>query len=211
MTPSPSAGNAIIVGVTCFSEVDNCTVPTNGVTDNQGNTYNRIAEGESMTSSTTHGARGYIFMAENIGTPSGSFIVSVDPNGAGPADNQHVAWGAIEVAGLATPPCLDASGTTLVGNGTSTTATTDLAITQANELAVGVLTMRSNDTNMLITPEPNWTEHHTHQNGASGPPGHSMVSKLLSGLGTVSHTWSHDAPTRGASAVIATFKGAAPN
>ena len=164
-----------------------------------------------MTSSVTHGARGYIFIAENIGAPSGTFVVSVDPNGSVPANYQLVAWGAIEVAGLATPPCLDASGTTLVGSGTSTTATTDLATTQANELAVAVLTMRSNDTNMLITPDATWTAHHIHQNGASGPPGHSMVSKLLTGVGTVSHTWSHDAPTRGASAVIATFKGASPN
>lgn len=206
---APSAGNAIIVGITGFSEVDNFTVAPGGVNDNQGNSYTRVFEGESVVSSTTHGVRGYIFIAENISAPSGAFVVSVDPNGSVPANVQSVAWGAIEVAGLGPPPSLDATGGTLVLSGqTSTTATTDLATTQANELAVAVLSMRSNDNNMLITPDPAWASHHLHQNGASGPPGHSMVSQVLDATGVISHTWTHDVPTRGVVGIIATFKGA---
>jgi hypothetical protein len=137
-------------------------------------------------------------------------VLSVDPNGSVPPDLQLVAWGAIEVAGLATPPSLDASGISVVtgDGGTETTATTDLAPTQSNELAVAVLTMRSDDTNMLITPAAGWTSHHVNQNGYSGPPGHSMVTQIIASTDIVSHTWTHDLPSRGAAGVIATFRGA---
>ena len=71
--------------------------------------------------------------------------------------------------------------------------------------------MRSQDTNMLITPMGSWTSHHIHQNNNSGPPGHSMVSRILNSTGIVTHTWTHDPPTRGVAAIIATFRGAAQN
>jgi hypothetical protein len=210
MAPLPSAGSAIIVGISCLSTMEHCTIESGGVTDNQGNSYTRVIMGEAITSS-SQGARAYIFIAEDIGVPSGSFVISVDPNGTVPPDTQTVVWGAIEVTGLAQAPSLDASGSTLpLGtDATATTASTDRPTTQPSELAVAVLTMRSEDTNMLITPEATWTSHHSHQNGASGPPGHSMVSKLLTSADTISHTWTHDAPTRGVAAVIATFKAAA--
>src|SRR5262245_8975633 len=82
----PVAGNAVIVGMTCFSEVDNCVVPPSGVTDNQNNTYVRVIEGDSIVSSNTHGSRGYIFIAENIRAPNGTFTIAVNPNGD-PATN----------------------------------------------------------------------------------------------------------------------------
>jgi hypothetical protein len=69
--------------------------------------------------------------------------------------------------------------------------------------------MRSDDTNMLIMPEAGWTVHHVNQNGARGhPPGHSMISLVTTRAGQVSHTWTHDPPSRGVAAVIATFRGA---
>lgn len=209
LSASPSAGNAIIVGITCQSTTDYCELPDGSVSDNQGNTYSRVIQGEAVTSS-AQGARPYIFIAESIVAPNGPVVISVDPNGEVPPDIQLVAWGAIEVAGLAAPPSFDASGASLVGGdyATETTAVTDLPTTQPNELAIGVLTMRSDDTNMLITPAAGWTSHHHNQNGASGPPGHSMVSQVLTSADIISHTWTHDVPTRGVAAVIATFRGA---
>lgn len=189
-----------------------CSILENGVTDNQGNAYKRVIQGEPIASS-MQAARAYIFVAENIAAPNGSFVVSVDPEGSVPPDTQNVTWGAIEVSGLAASPSFDASGSSAAGGSdvTSTTASTDQPTTQANELAVAVLTMRSDDTNMLIEPSADWTSHHVNQNGASGPPGHSMVSNLLSSTEVVSHTWTHELPTRGVAAVIATFKGALQN
>jgi hypothetical protein len=215
---TPSAGNAIIVGITCHSTADgisagDCVIDPGGVTDNQGNSYARIVQGLPILSS-AQGARPYIFIAENIGAPSGELIISIDPVGSSPPELQMMVAGAIEVAGLATPPSFDTSGISLVGGTdvTETTAITDLATTQANELAIGVLSMRSNDPNMLITPEAGWTMHHENQNGVDGfPPGHSMVSQITTSTGQISHTWTHDMPSRGVAAVIATFRGAVQN
>ncbi|MBK7586254.1 MAG: hypothetical protein IPI67_39475 [Myxococcales bacterium] len=218
LSATPQPGNAIIVGITCISEygydgdagvAGDCVLSNGSVADNQGNTYTRVVQGEPLASSHQK-ARSYIFIAQNIAA-AGSFIISVDPEG--PPQVQGIAWGAIEVAGLKAPPSLDAWGLSLVGgtNATTTTATTDLATTQANELAVGVLTMRSDDTNMMITQESGWVSHQVHQNSTSAnmnPPGHSMVSKLLTSSGKISHTWTHDMPTRSVAGVIATFKGA---
>ncbi|MEZ4222058.1 MAG: hypothetical protein R3B13_14080 [Polyangiaceae bacterium] len=79
---------------------------------------------------------------------------------------------------------------------------------QANTIAVG-FSARSNDPNMNITVEAGWTAHQTNQNG-DGPPAHSMVSRILTSQGQVSHTWTHDAPSRGATGILAAFKGATP-
>jgi hypothetical protein len=209
LDPSPSAGNAIIVGITCMSDYQgDCIIGPNGLSDNQGNFYTLAVQSQPILSS-AQAARGYIFIAENIAAPNGTLSISVDPEGS--TTLQSVVWGAIEVSGIAAAASLDAWGISLAGASNSTTAATDLETVQADELAVAVLSMRSEDTNMLITPEPTWQSHHSHQNGANGPPGHSMISKLLTATGTVTHTWTHDIPTRGATGIIATFKSAATN
>lgn len=157
----PGAGNAIIVGVTCISDHNgDCIVAPGGVTDNHGNLYTRVLQGEPILSS-AQGVRGYVFIAENTPAPSDSFVISVDPEGT--TSLQRVAWGAIEVSGLAAAPSLDAWGISLASASATTmgTATTDLPTVQANELAVAVMTMRSNDTNMLITPQSSWVSHHS--------------------------------------------------
>jgi hypothetical protein len=217
---TPTAGNAIIVGITCHSTADappllgDCIIAPGGVTDNQGNTYERVVQGQPITSS-QQAARPYIFIAENIAAPSSEVVLSLDPNGSVPPDIQLVVWGAIEVSGLATAPSLDAWGiSNATGNdATETTTTTDLPTVQANEIAIAVLSVRSNDTNMLITPTTGWTMHHVNQNGSdtTNPPGHSMVSMITTQVGQVSHTWTHDPPDRGSAAVIATFRGALTN
>jgi hypothetical protein len=205
----PHAGNTIIVGVTCISDyMGDCIIPAGGVTDTSSNTYTRAVQGEPLLSS-AQGARAYIFFAENIAVTSSSFTISVAPDGGSAL--QQVAWGAIEVSGLAPSGSLDATGASLSGASTSTTVSTDLETTQANELAIGVLSMRSTDTNLLITPEESWTSHHVNQNNSSGPPGHSMISQLLTATGIVTHTWTHDEPSRSAAGIIATFRGVLPN
>ena len=211
----PSAGNSIIVGVTCISDygvsVDaglagDCILSNGSVTDNHGNTYDQVAQGASIKSS-QQGARGYIFIAENIGAPSGSFAITVDPEGTSAV--QAIAWGAIEVSGLKSPPSFDVHGYTAVNQATSTTASTFQPTAQANELAVAVLSIRHNQVYAAIVPDGTWSSHQIHQDSVTGPPAHSMVSKVLTSAGTPSHTWTHQAPSRGAAGVIATFKGAA--
>ena len=100
LTTPPQAGNALIVGISCFSEVDNCLIPDGGVADNQGNTYALVVEGASIVSSDTHGTRPYLFIAESIAAPTGAFTITVNPNVTPPENYQNFAWGVLEVAGL---------------------------------------------------------------------------------------------------------------
>jgi hypothetical protein len=205
----PEAGNALIVGITCFTEVENCVIPEGGVTDNQGNTYELVVEGDSIVSSSTHGSRPYIFIAENIAEPMGMVTITVNPLGD-PADNyQNFAWGVLEVSGLA-PDSADQTGT--FPNTccfTSTTVATNAATSQANELAIAVHTARSGTEDFMYSHDPAWIEHHVNGNG-NNVSQHSLVSRILTEPGVVSHTWTHAEPTRGVAAVIATFRGVAP-
>jgi hypothetical protein len=211
LTTPPTAGNAVIVAMTCFSDIDYCTIPEGGVTDNQGNTYTRVKEGESIVSTITHGARGYIFIAENIGAPSGPFVIRADPNGSIPPNVQNLAWGALEVSGLAASSIDQTGGTPNECCPDSTTVSTLGPTSQANELAIAVFTNRSNDDDIQCAPQDGWTQHHINQNGQSLATAHSMVSKILSSAEIASHTWTHEPSTRGASAIIATFRGVSPN
>jgi hypothetical protein len=210
----PEAGNALIVGITCFSEVENCVIPEGGVTDNQGNTYELVAEGSSIVSSSTHGSRPYLFIAENIGEPVGMVTITVNPLGEPITEQggnyQNFAWGVLEVAGLA-QNSVDKTG--LFPNSCcdpSTTVMTDAATTQANELAVAVHSARSATTMFNYGNDPAWIEHHVNANGETAGSQHSLVTRILTEPGVVSHTWTHEVPTRGVSAIIATFRGVAP-
>lgn len=210
LTTPPTAGNALIVGITCFSEVDNCVIPEGGVTDNQGNLYRLVIEGASIVSSDTHGSRPYLFITENIPAPTGPLTITVNPNGTPPANYQNFAWGVLEVAGLA-PNSVDQTGD--VPNTccfTSTTVTTNGPTTSANELAVAVHAARSNDNDFNYMHETGWVEQHVNNDGVSLASQHSLVTRVLTEPGTISHTWTHDEPSRGVSAIIATFRGAAP-
>jgi hypothetical protein len=210
LTTPPTAGNALIVGISCFSDFENCVIPEGGVTDNLGNEYALAVEGASIVSSDTHGSRPYLFIAEDVVASAEPLTITVNPNGV-PIDNvQNFAWGVIEVAGLA-PNSLDQTGT--FPNSCcepSTTVETDGATEHANELAVAVHTARSNDNDFNYGHEPGWTQHHLNDDGVSLASQHSLVARVIAGSGVISHTWTHDEPTRGVSAVIATFRGAAP-
>jgi hypothetical protein len=93
LDPSPSAGNAIIVGVTCISDyLGDCTIPSGGVTDNAANTYVRVVQSEPIRSS-AQAARGYVFIAQDVVAPSGPLVISVNPDGT--TTLQAVAWGAV--------------------------------------------------------------------------------------------------------------------
>jgi hypothetical protein len=210
----PAAGNALIVGVTCFSEVENCVIPEGGVTDNQGNTYEMVIEGSSIVSSSTHGSRPYLFIAENIPQPVGMVTITVNPLGEPISDQggnyQNFAWGVLEVAGLA-QNSVDQTG--MFPNSCcepTTTVMTDAATTQANELAIAVHSARSGHTDFNYGNDPTWIEHHVNNNGETAGSQHSLVSRILTEPGVVSHTWTHELPTRGVSAIIATFRGVAP-
>ena len=219
LSTAPKAGNSIIVGITCISDHGvivfdggtvhgDCLVPNGSVTDNLGNSYTQVVQGSPIESS-QQAARGYVFIAQAIASPGGAFAIKVDPEGN--SNGQSIAWGVIEVSGLSAPSSLDVFGYTGKASGTSTKASTFQPTTQANELAVAVLSIRHDQPYAGIVPSVGWASRQIHQDNATGPPAHSMVSKVLSSTGTAFHTWTHVAPSRGAAGIIATFKGAATN
>jgi hypothetical protein len=210
MSALPKAGNALIVGITCFSEVENCVIPEGGVSDNQGNTYELVVEGDSIVSSGTHGSRPYLFIAENIGAPAGMLTVSLNPLGAPDENYQNFAWGVLEVSGLAQGSVDQTGSFPNTCCFASTTVTTDAATAQGNELAVAVHAARSGTEEFAYGHDATWTEHHVNENGNSVASQHSLVTRVLTEPGVVSHTWTHAEPTRGVAAVIATFRGVAP-
>ena len=127
-----------------------------------------------------------------------------------PPDFQNFAWGALEVTGLARTNTVDQTGSTPNACcNASTSVATAGPTSQPNELAVAVHTARSNDDDVHYAHDPTWTEHHMNPNGQATAMPHSTVSKILSATGVVTHTWSHDPPSRGTSAIIATFRGGA--
>lgn len=189
----PAAGNLIVVPHNGWHS-SNYTVTS--VSDNQGNgNYTSIGTGVAYSGAAT---RAYQHYKENIGSPSGTFTVTVDPVQA--ADN-YTAGVAIEYSGAATSSVLRDSGTNS-GNNTSTDASVTSAGSSAqvgDGVVVNALVVISGDTNVTWgaaattgynnrAQEANWTAHMTI----------SADEKIASGSGSQSANWSHDA-TSGAS------------
>jgi hypothetical protein len=175
------------------------------VTDNQGNTYRQVVEGASITSSGTHGTRGYFYVAENIGAPTGTFEIRVDPMGAPDANVQFFSWGALEVRGLAPNGAVDATGKTDVATGTSTVVTTSSPTARPVELALALHYARTQEP-MNYVNDPSWSVVWSSGIPMNSDP-MSLVMRMTTATGPVSHTWQHLTPGRGGAAIVATFKG----
>ncbi|MCC6214273.1 MAG: hypothetical protein IT376_05360 [Polyangiaceae bacterium] len=210
-TRTPAEGSAIVVAMTFFSDTALGAIPADGVSDNQGNTYDLVAAGAPITSQPTHAARGYLFLARGIGPVVEPFEVVARPTIGGSPHFQQMTWGALEVTGLAPTGVVDRTGS---APSTACCAFTNVATggptLQRNELAVGVLSMRSNDPDVQLAPETGWEQPHVWQDGQSVGNPHSLVWRIVAEPEVVTHTWTHDVPTRGASAILATLRGVDP-
>jgi len=211
LAKAPSAGNAILVGISCYSTVDGCTLVPGSVSDDQGNVYARVEEGVSIGGG-SDGVRGYLFIAENVVVTKSPFTISVNPNGTSSQNEQAVAVGAIEVSGLAPAPALDQHGKTPAPTQTTATSVSSPGpLLQPNELAVALLSLRSDESPFTINPDASWTPCHVSQGGQGAPLGHSLVAKVLSSTAIVTHTWTHKKPGVGSAAILATFRGQSPD
>jgi hypothetical protein len=196
----PAAGNSIIVPIYAYNVSYSGVAMANGnVTDNQGNTYTKIAESSSGGNNKT-----YVFAAYNIGTPSGTFTISVTQTAF--AANGEV-WGALEVSGLAISSVVDQLVDGPPASCTAADTITSGATTQADELAIGI-TGLAYDPTLTFTTDAGWTESYR-KFDTSNYGGFSVVSKILSATGTVSHTWNNTTPARYyCPRALVTFKGA---
>src|SRR5262245_42709425 len=134
----PAAGNSIIVPVACW---DN-DVAVGEVTDNQGNSYTQD-KWAGPTGGTDHAAGG-IHSDIDIGTPSGTFTITINPSNA----TDYIEGVGVEFSGLADSSAVDIS-TSALGNNQSPTASGGTS-NQADELWVGIACAQDNDDTLDI-------------------------------------------------------------
>ncbi len=194
----PAAGNFIGVGVSVFS--GSADLPTGCVTDNQGNgSYPRAVRGPVHAINTVSG----IFYAENIGSPSGTFTITVDPSGTG----NLIEFGAAEFSNMATSASLDKTQTNEGDSSTPTSGTT-ATTTQADELVLAVLATGNSSSALGIDLPSGFTNITINQDEAS-TVGHSFDYKIVSATGTQLADWGSVVVSNDPwSGCIATFKAA---
>jgi hypothetical protein len=189
----PAAGSTIIVLLGIYGET--APVTAGMCTDNQGNTY-QIAVQQSGTSP----EYSVIWYAENIGTPSGTFTITLNT----PGTDDYYSWAALAVTGLATTASLDRTQGQL-GSGTDTRTGVTAATTQADELLLAVMTRGGIGTMYVVTP--GWTEVFEEENGQSWEAA-AGASQIVAATGAYECAWANAANLNWG-ACIATFKAAA--
>jgi hypothetical protein len=143
----PSAGSVIVVPISAYDNTPNDTHGISSVTDNQGNTYHRAVErliGAAGSQTSAPNAWASIWYSDPIGTPSGTFTLTVTGNDP---TNNYLTFGVVE----AKP---DAANTTALGptnSGAGTTAGTtasatpgSITTTQPNAFEAAVYVTTSN-------------------------------------------------------------------
>lgn len=196
----PQPGDAILVYVIGTPSTGN-TWPSNGVTDNQGNTYSLAV---ANNGNSNFAAPSAIYYTTGIGVPSGTFTITATPTA--PVNINMIA---VEYAGMAKTGALDqtatnsGSGATAVSGTTSTTA-------QNNELAAVVLSWGCNTGTCTVTTPTGYTSRLT--DGSHSDPNIQASDMILSATGAQSASWTQSGAGLSSppysNAAIATFKAA---
>jgi len=144
------------------------------VTDNQSNSY--ALDREHRDTVDGFASMG-IFSDVDIGSPSGTFTVTLDPPGS---NNTYVEWVAVEFSGLADSSVLDQVNSAI---GTSSTPTvTSGTTTQADELVLGCLAVTGSSALGIDLPG-GFSQLHLHDS-SSDTIGHLSAYKIVSATGT---------------------------
>jgi hypothetical protein len=195
----PAAGSLIVVGVSNWDS--GSADQALAVSDNQGNTYY-----EAITSDESGDAVASIWYAYNIGSPTGTFTITINPAGSG----DYYSACAAEFSGLTTP---DPKDTTVKSAGTDTTPVCGPTATptQADELVIAVVQVSSSDptVGLDVPATVGYTNIEVEQD-STNIQGLSMDYKIISAAAAQSAAWGtlDASPSGGWSAVIATFKAA---
>lgn len=190
----PAAGNAVQVLYSVWRS-GGATVSAGGITDNQSNTYSKADEG--AIGSICAG----IFYDEDIGSPSGTFTVTINPDLA----SAYIEAVAIEVSGVADSSSLDQHNNA-TGNSSTPTVTSGTTA-QADEFAVGALVV-DDGSDAGIDTAAGWTTAHLHQSSGDTISAYQAY-KVLSATGTQTFDGGTLSSSVNWAIVVATFKGAA--
>ncbi len=192
----PRSGNAIILYVWGWDNINSVDFTTSSVTDNQGNTWIRATQGTR----TAGGTRPAIFYAYNINEPSGTFTITVAPTIGG---TRALVGAAVEYSGvLATSDPLDAVAPANTGTSTAPTTGTTAVTSQANELAAASMVISVDG---AITSPSGYTARVTETDNTNWLAGEGD-DKILSATGAQSASWTTNSGAWSAS--LATFKAA---
>lgn len=142
----PSAGSLIVVIICGTVDEDGTEYAVLEVTDNQGNTYARRISAPDAGDGNVE-----IWSAENIGTPSGTFTISINHE-SGSSENYGVAE-AFEISGAAVSAVTEQ--TTSAGGSSPDDAAFSLTLVQANQI---IFAGAINSPGAIFSPPSNYTE-----------------------------------------------------
>ncbi len=195
----PAAGAHILISIGGYQPSG---YDVTSVTDNQGNSYAR-----AVASGLAAGLmRSLIYVAENIGTPSGTFTLTITNT---QASGNYIAAIASEVSGLAASGAADQTATGTAADASLATAGPTGTTVQADELVFAAMQMASASTDIGVGPPASYTEVLVEQNAAMSD-GHEVAYRILSATGTQTVIWTYGSSGQvGWSAALLTLKGAA--
>jgi hypothetical protein len=143
------------------------------VTDNQSNSYTMDREDQDATDRLANAA---IYSDVDIGSPSGTFTITLNPAGT---NNTYVEWIAVEFSGLLDISVLDKVNS---ANGTNSNPTvTSAATTQADELVLGCLGV-TGSASLGIDLPAGYSQLYLHDS-SSDTVGHLSAYKIVSATG----------------------------
>lgn len=197
-TSTPTVGNMIVVCVFGWRVPGGFDMPTNGVTDNQGNTYTRAVQSSLMP--TANDGSASIFYAYNVAS-SGTFTITVDPTGTG----NYFSWSATEVAGAARSSDPKDQTTSSTGSTNTPSTGTTSATAQNNEIVFINLTTNQTGSPAVESVTPAWNEIFEQTDPINHFPG-EVDYRVISSSGTQSGSWTIGNTGPRWAAAIATFK-----
>jgi len=194
----PAAGNMVAVLVWAYQS--SIAFATNGVSDNQGNTYTRAAVRVQSGSGAVACA---IYYCLSIGSPSGTFTVSIAGGGTGSLYASAAIMEFSGVGGLEGVAVIDETGASV------NPATVTRSVSAASGLALAVLTEIVTQASITVEAlSPTWTEEVEQLSYATYVPGEGNSRITTIGTGNYTANWTN-ATACAYAAALAVFTAAA--
>ena len=193
----PAAGNFIAVRAWGWHSGGTFDLTATGCTDNQGNTYTRAVWLAKPNAGVA------IYYAANIGTPSGTFTITVSP---ADASGNIIIIEASEYSGVATITPLDVTASSSGNSGEPHSGTT-AAAAKNDQLLVAVAESNNSHPQTWTTPT-DWTERVLETDNSTYQGGQG-IERIISAAGTRAAQFDVSGATAIWAACIAAFNAAA--
>lgn len=191
----PSAGSPVFVELAGANIALDFSDLSGDVVDNQGNNYTL-----AIKSALNNRGRCAIFFCPNIGTPSGTFTITVS-TASGVWDGE---WSATSFTGMPAPVTLDQS-TSATGTSANPSSGATATTTQADEVVAGVMQIRVELSSLTVEVlSPAWVQESEELSFVTSEPG-ECDTRIVTATAAMTANWT--ASSSGTwTAAIATFK-----